>query len=192
MDGDEFDVEFFKVKKTYCSPLTRAIETALVSLDSHPSLDKEGLFLLRNLREAKNLGGQDTVGKVGRSILSNPSLLEGFAPMYHPHVTCDKCDKTLLSPNSVLDCLLLRYSTCIRTFIHMHDRIFSWETVETSRTVGDQLHMAYTIPPPSADSQYLGSQIEPHVYEELQKAGKKMDDAHIIDLAEKRKASVTS
>mmetsp|Transcript_35705 Transcript_35705/g.60178 ORF Transcript_35705/g.60178 Transcript_35705/m.60178 type:complete len:442 (+) Transcript_35705:190-1515(+) len=60
--GDAFDCEFFKVRTTYCSPLTRAVETALVSLEAHPSL-AEGITLLRNLREAKNLGGQDTVGK---------------------------------------------------------------------------------------------------------------------------------
>ena len=54
---------FFKCYKIFSSPLTRAIETALVTCEGHSSLQQNGLILLRNLREQKNIGSFDTVGK---------------------------------------------------------------------------------------------------------------------------------
>lgn len=53
---------FMGAKRIYASPLTRALQTALVVLWRHPTLQHEGLTLLASLREVKNLGGQDTVG----------------------------------------------------------------------------------------------------------------------------------
>ena len=54
---------FLSATKIFSSPLTRAIETALVTCEGHSSLQQNGLILLRNLREQKNIGSFDTVGK---------------------------------------------------------------------------------------------------------------------------------
>lgn len=55
--------EFLGADALFVSPLTRAIQTALLVLADHPTLKEKGLTLLRNLREIKKLGGFDTVGK---------------------------------------------------------------------------------------------------------------------------------
>jgi broad specificity phosphatase PhoE len=56
---------FFGADHVFASPLTRATETALVSLFGHPRLNEKGLTLLRTFREVKNFsfGSLDTVGK---------------------------------------------------------------------------------------------------------------------------------
>ena len=57
------DVEAFLASQiVFASPLTRAIETALLTCQDHPKLTSDGLTLLRNLREVKNFGSVDTVG----------------------------------------------------------------------------------------------------------------------------------
>eukprot|EP00658_Telonema_sp_P-2_P018333 TRINITY_DN17189_c0_g1_i6.p1 TRINITY_DN17189_c0_g1~~TRINITY_DN17189_c0_g1_i6.p1 ORF type:complete len:249 (+),score=76.27 TRINITY_DN17189_c0_g1_i6:150-896(+) len=59
---------FQSATKVVSSPLTRAVQTALVSLWEHPALDR-GLSLSRLIREQKNAGGFDTVGdKCGHDI----------------------------------------------------------------------------------------------------------------------------
>lgn len=66
---DVWEADFFRAGAIFASPLTRAVETALLGLKGHPTLSQQGLTLLRNLREVKNVGGQDTVGKeVGDAI----------------------------------------------------------------------------------------------------------------------------
>ncbi|KAK3235962.1 hypothetical protein CYMTET_53871 [Cymbomonas tetramitiformis] len=60
---DVWEADFFRAGAIFASPLTRAVETALLGLKGHPTLSQQGLTLLRNLREVKNVGGQDTVGK---------------------------------------------------------------------------------------------------------------------------------
>lgn len=60
---------FLHADKAYSSPLTRALETALVSLEGHHVLGKTGLQLYSIIREVKNIGGLDTVGiEVGEGI----------------------------------------------------------------------------------------------------------------------------
>jgi len=60
---------FFASKRAVASPLTRAVQTALVGLWDHPALSGSGLTLSRLIREQKNAGGFDTVGsKVGDEI----------------------------------------------------------------------------------------------------------------------------
>lgn len=56
--------------KPYASPLTRTVQTALLMLQDHPAVVKEGITFLRNMREVKSLGGVDTCGKeVGDGIM---------------------------------------------------------------------------------------------------------------------------
>ncbi len=60
---------FLSAGRVYASPLTRAVETCLLSLRGHPTLTQRGLSLISSAREIKNLGGQDTVGcAVGEGI----------------------------------------------------------------------------------------------------------------------------
>jgi len=58
------DVGDFLEAAVYASPLTRAVQTALLALHDHPSVAKWGMKLLQSAREVKaNLGGLDSVGK---------------------------------------------------------------------------------------------------------------------------------
>jgi broad specificity phosphatase PhoE len=61
---DDDITTFLNATKIFSSPLTRAIETALLTCEDHPALKTNGLTLLRNLREKKNIGSFDTVGQV--------------------------------------------------------------------------------------------------------------------------------
>ena len=86
-----FSTLCFQVDAIFSSPLSRAAQTALISLDGHPSLVGKGMklyrlcrqqtdkcsqpghliifFFERAIREIKNIGGLDTVGKaVGKEI----------------------------------------------------------------------------------------------------------------------------
>ena len=58
------DTKSFLSASVCCSsPLTRAAETAMLALHNHPGLSpRNGLRLLRNLREMKNRASLDTVG----------------------------------------------------------------------------------------------------------------------------------
>lgn len=62
--------QFFAADRVYCSPLTRAIQTAWVSLAHHFALARRpNLILNPEIREIKNFGGLDTIGKaVGPAI----------------------------------------------------------------------------------------------------------------------------
>ena len=44
---ESFKAQFFKVDRVFCSPLTRAIETAYVALEGHPALMRYGITLCR-------------------------------------------------------------------------------------------------------------------------------------------------
>eukprot|EP01034_Spumella_vulgaris_P021476 gene21476-27511_t len=69
-DEDEFVrqrreeyINLFKhADKIYSSPLTRAIQTAYVSMEGHHALEEDGLTLYSLIREVKRIGGLDTVG----------------------------------------------------------------------------------------------------------------------------------
>ena len=58
---------FLSARCIFSSPLTRAVETTLVGLQDHPALRRGGtpdpLTLLRTLREVKNRGSYDSVGR---------------------------------------------------------------------------------------------------------------------------------
>ena len=73
--GADPDIDaFLAAPCIFSSPLTRAIQTSLVACEGHPSLSREGsrLTLLRNLREVKNFGSFDAVGRfVGQDIRSH-------------------------------------------------------------------------------------------------------------------------
>ena len=53
-EGDDITT-FLNATKIFSSPLTRAIETALLTCEGHPALKTNGLTLLRNLREKKTV-----------------------------------------------------------------------------------------------------------------------------------------
>ena len=54
--------EFFAVPKIFSSPLTRALQTALLSCQGHPALVNK-LHMMPSCREIKGIGGFDTMGK---------------------------------------------------------------------------------------------------------------------------------
>lgn len=56
-------LRFYGASAVFSSPLTRATQTALLSLASHPVLCNSGMTLLASLREKKTQGGFDSVGK---------------------------------------------------------------------------------------------------------------------------------
>merc|ERR1719401_131299 len=56
--------QFLATDAIFASPLTRAVETALVTLQHHPLSAKKGITLRSELREVKSsIGGRDTVGQ---------------------------------------------------------------------------------------------------------------------------------
>ena len=55
--------DFVQTKEVYASPLTRALETAVLALEGHEGLASAGLALLPCIREIKNMGSYDTVGE---------------------------------------------------------------------------------------------------------------------------------
>lgn len=65
--------EFIHCPVIMCSPLTRCVQTALLSLHSHETLQKNGMTLQRNLREVKStLGSLDTLGvEIGAENIKN-------------------------------------------------------------------------------------------------------------------------
>jgi len=89
--------QFLAADAVFCSPLTRAVETALVVLESHAALVSRGLTLCSCIREVKGLGGMDSVGlEAGRGIrdrvqreleakLGAAQAAELLAPLDHEH-----------------------------------------------------------------------------------------------------------
>jgi broad specificity phosphatase PhoE len=55
--------EFLSAGEIYCSPFTRALQTAFIACEGHPVLHRKGMTLLRNIREVKNFGSFDSVGQ---------------------------------------------------------------------------------------------------------------------------------
>eukprot|EP00048_Salpingoeca_helianthica_P000309 m.40751 g.40751 ORF g.40751 m.40751 type:complete len:503 (+) comp10390_c0_seq1:113-1621(+) len=74
--------EFVGAEAVLCSPLTRAVQTALVALHAHPTLTRRGLVLLPPARELKRSYAVDVVGgAVGEEIVSRCLvLLERASP----------------------------------------------------------------------------------------------------------------
>jgi len=64
--------EFLSAPLVLSSPLSRALETAMVSLRDHPTAQRNGIKLLSVARELKNLFGLDTIGEMkGDAIAKN-------------------------------------------------------------------------------------------------------------------------
>ena len=66
----EYKSRFIHADSVYCSPMTRAIETALVGLFGHSALRNPGLHLYSVIREIKGVGGLDSVGVAFGSAIS--------------------------------------------------------------------------------------------------------------------------
>eukprot|EP01094_Clydonella_sp_ATCC50884_P004490 TRINITY_DN1351_c0_g1_i1.p1 TRINITY_DN1351_c0_g1~~TRINITY_DN1351_c0_g1_i1.p1 ORF type:complete len:537 (+),score=217.45 TRINITY_DN1351_c0_g1_i1:55-1611(+) len=63
-ESDESRIQcFLQAEQIYASPLTRALQTALVVLREHRCLTQHGIALLPSCREIKGIGGLDTLGK---------------------------------------------------------------------------------------------------------------------------------
>ena len=60
--GGEYEQEFLRAEQVYSSPMTRALQTAIVSLRDHPCVRKQGIKLLPRVREIKRSFAMDTVG----------------------------------------------------------------------------------------------------------------------------------
>lgn len=72
---------FMHSDRVFSSPFTRAIQTALVSLQDHPSLTHQGIILYQMIREIKRIGGLDSVGiEVGEGILKR--VYSEFLPFF--------------------------------------------------------------------------------------------------------------
>lgn len=61
---------FLQAHGLLCSPMTRALQTAVLALEGHPAADRGKMELLPSLRELKSRGGLDSVGKAtGNGVL---------------------------------------------------------------------------------------------------------------------------
>eukprot|EP00300_Choanocystis_sp_HF-7_P003159 c12383_g1_i1.p1 GENE.c12383_g1_i1~~c12383_g1_i1.p1 ORF type:complete len:421 (-),score=9.00 c12383_g1_i1:14-1276(-) len=87
----EIQKTFLKADRIFSSPLTRTVQTCLLTMEGHPAFGNKGLTLLRNLREIKNLGGLDTVGKeVGEYIYARVKTeMEKIVGAEHASKACD-------------------------------------------------------------------------------------------------------
>lgn len=59
--SNSLEQQFFNADQVFSSPLTRALQTCLLGLETHPAMAK-GVTLLASAREKKGQGGLDTVG----------------------------------------------------------------------------------------------------------------------------------
>uniref|UniRef100_A0A7S3Z7A3 SH3 domain-containing protein n=1 Tax=Lotharella globosa TaxID=91324 RepID=A0A7S3Z7A3_9EUKA len=64
-EGSEYLERFMEADAVYSSPLTRALQTAVIALQHHPKLrdPRSTLKVLSSARERRNFGGRDTQGK---------------------------------------------------------------------------------------------------------------------------------
>lgn len=53
---------FLHADAIYSSPLTRALQTAVLTMNGHPATKTYGMTLMSTIREVKRIGGLDTVG----------------------------------------------------------------------------------------------------------------------------------
>eukprot|EP00299_Pterocystis_sp_00344_P011212 c5188_g1_i1.p1 GENE.c5188_g1_i1~~c5188_g1_i1.p1 ORF type:complete len:632 (+),score=159.57 c5188_g1_i1:25-1920(+) len=80
--------DFINAEVVFSSPLTRAIQTALIS--TTPILHKlERLVLMPNAREKRNLGGQDSSGKVTGQAIRDRAMAELAKVGYKPEIFRD-------------------------------------------------------------------------------------------------------
>lgn len=96
--------KFFHAETTImASPFTRAVETSLLALEGHPAVKSGGIQLQRNLRETKNIGSMDTVGRwqgddiieeVTRELTDENVEVEGVTTFDGTMVNVDAYDAT--------------------------------------------------------------------------------------------------
>jgi broad specificity phosphatase PhoE len=87
---------FLHSDRIYSSPLTRALQTAVISMEGHRCLGQSGITLYSVIREVKRLGGLDTVGiECGEGIAKR---LRSEFYQHTPHfLEKDKLDHLLAS-----------------------------------------------------------------------------------------------
>jgi broad specificity phosphatase PhoE len=129
---------FLQADAVYCSPLTRALQTALVLLEGHPALELGGLTLASSIREVKALGGMDSVGvEVGLGIwerlheqlsarLGPEHCDELMAPLSHGGFHSGDCDSQWWSPaasfegHAEVDERVMDFLSLVRYCPHSH------------------------------------------------------------------------
>lgn len=102
--------KFLAATDIWVSPLTRAVQTSLLTLDGHPTLARQGVKLLPSMREAKNIGGLDTIGKkFGEDIEARvrsqfhkvlPSEEHASLPLGHP-IDWSRCVQPWWTPKGI-------------------------------------------------------------------------------------------
>ncbi|GAB5371806.1 hypothetical protein AAMO2058_001611400 [Amorphochlora amoebiformis] len=63
---------FYQAQKVYTSPLSRAVESAVLALRDHKCVKQDGIYLLADVREKRTLMGMDCTGQFkGKEILAH-------------------------------------------------------------------------------------------------------------------------
>jgi hypothetical protein len=88
---------FFNADLVLVSPLCRAFQTAVVALDGHPTVQRQGVKLLRSIREIKkssagndcvaNACGEDICTRVVRKLAQVTGTDIPSRPFYTPDVS---------------------------------------------------------------------------------------------------------
>jgi len=72
---------FYNANKVYSSPLTRAVESAVLALRDHPQVKNDGIHLLADAREKRSLMGMDCTGQFrGKDII--PHIHSEFKDLF--------------------------------------------------------------------------------------------------------------
>jgi len=96
----EFRERFLCADVVYCSPLTRAIQTAYAGLQNHPAMMKNGLVLSSTIREIKGIGGFDSIGIAHGDAIRERVKTE-FTKIVGPHKTEEMMLDLLYSNDAV-------------------------------------------------------------------------------------------
>lgn len=95
-----YAAEFLSATTIYSSPLTRAIQTGMIGLKSHPTMRKQGVTLVRDARESKNLGGFDTHG-IAKGAAIRQRVLKEMLTLYDNENSEDHGSSKLLGDSHV-------------------------------------------------------------------------------------------
>lgn len=74
--GHDFTLKFLKAEAVLASPLTRALQTAIVSLHGHPAVKAGGITCIASAREIKGTTGFDCLGVAVGPEIRNRALEE--------------------------------------------------------------------------------------------------------------------
>ena len=132
----EYHRRFLEADAVYCSPFTRAIETACVGLQGHPAVEKRGITLCRFvvfivypllsvfigvlymrsvMREFKGVGGLDSVG-----VAHGPAIIDRLYTELEAKVGKARADKVCHS-----SILILKKSLFLTHSLVLHHRFLS-------------------------------------------------------------------